>query len=46
MAGLELDTRDENAEVSGHLGLLLHGIDEDFPRLVINPGDKISEALV
>ena len=29
-----------------HLGFLLHGLDEDFARLVVNEGDKVEEILV
>ena len=29
-----------------HLGLLLHGLNKDFARLVINEGDKVEEILV
>ena len=46
MAGLELDMCNESTQVSGHLRLLLHGIDENLVGLVIDPGDKVGEALV
>ena len=29
-----------------HLGFLLHGLDEDFARLVVDEGDKVEEILV
>ena len=32
--------------MSNHLGFLLHGLDEDFARLVVDEGDKVEEILV
>jgi len=46
MASLELNTCNESAQVSGHLRLLLHGVDKNLAGLVINLGDKVGEALV
>jgi len=46
MAGLKLDMCNKSMQVSGHLRLLLHGIDENLAGLVIDPGDKVGEALV
>jgi hypothetical protein len=46
LAGLEFDSSDEGAQVLDHLGLLLHGVDENFARFVVDPGDKVEKALM
>jgi len=46
VACLKLNLRDKSVQVSSHLRLLLHSVDEDLAGLVIDPCNKVGEALV